>query len=155
MKSRALIIYIPLAFLLIGLDQLTKFFVVHAIPLYGTIKIIPRFFNLTHLYNTGAAFGMFHNSNRFFIIVSFVALAVLIWQRYRFTTLPLQMGWMLILSGIIGNLTDRLNYGHVIDFLDIQLLSYHWPAFNVADSCICLATAFFLLSIFSPQQNSY
>lgn len=153
MKSRILIIYLPVALLLIGLDQLTKLFVLHSIPLYGTVKIWPGFFSLTHLYNTGAAFGMFHNSNHLFIGISFAALAILIWQRSRFSSLSLQMGWMLIISGITGNLIDRLHYGHVIDFLDIQVAAYHWPAFNVADSCICLATAFFLLSVFSPQQH--
>ena len=153
MKSRSLIICLPLVFLFVALDQLTKLFVLHTIPLYGMIKIVPGFFDLTHLYNTGAAFGIFHDSNRFFIGVSLVALAILIWQRRHFVTLPLQMGWMLVISGILGNLADRLRYGHVIDFLDVQIFSYHWPAFNVADSCICLATAFFLLSAFSPQQK--
>ncbi|MFI0347797.1 MAG: signal peptidase II [Chthoniobacterales bacterium] len=153
MKSRSLTIFFPIILLLVALDQLTKLFVLHTIPLYGTIKIVPGFFYLTHLYNTGAAFGMFHDSNRFFIGISLVTLGILVWQQRHFVTLPLQMGWMLLISGILGNVADRCRYGHVIDFLDVQVFSYHWPAFNVADSCICLATVFFLVSSFSPQQK--
>jgi len=145
--------YLPIIFLFVALDQLTKLLVLYSMPLYGSIKIVPRFFNLTHLYNTGAAFGMMHDSNRFFIIVSCVALVLLIWQRRRFTALPLELGWVLIISGILGNLCDRLLRGHVIDFLDFQLLGYHWPAFNVADACICIATAYFLISAFTSQPS--
>jgi signal peptidase II len=59
-------------------------------------------------------------------------------------------GWVLLIAGIIGNITDRLRLGHVVDFLDFQLAGYHWPSFNVADSCICVAAGLFLLSSFQP-----
>ena len=60
-------------------------------------------------------------------------------------------GWILLLSGIIGNVTDRFLQGHVIDFLDFQFGSYHWPSFNVADSCICIAALLFLISSFQSN----
>ena len=65
----------------------------------------------------------------------------------------MQWGWILILSGILGNVTDRILRGHVVDFLDFQFGSYHWPAFNVADSCICVAAALFLFSGFSSEKS--
>jgi signal peptidase II len=64
----------------------------------------------------------------------------------------MQWGWILLLSGIIGNVTDRIRLGHVVDFLDFQFGGYHWPAFNVADSCICIAAGLFLLSGFFPEK---
>ena len=145
--------FIPIVFLLVALDQLTKLLVLCAIPLYGTLKIIPQVFYLTHLYNTGAAFGMMHDSNRFFMIVSIAALLILFWQRHHFVALSLQLGWVLLLSGILGNLTDRIFRGHVVDFLGVQIWNYYWPPFNVADTCICMATGFFLLSAFSSQRK--
>ncbi|MFZ4115833.1 MAG: signal peptidase II [Chthoniobacterales bacterium] len=144
--------FIPLIFLLVALDQLTKLLVLYAVPLYGTLKIIPGFFYLTHLYNTGAAFGIMHDSNRFFMGISLAALVILFWQRHRFVSLALQLGWVLILSGILGNLCDRLWRGHVVDFLGFQIWNYYWPPFNVADTCICMATGFFFLSAFSSQR---
>lgn len=145
--------FIPLVFLLVALDQLTKLLVLYAIPLYGTVKIIPGFFYLTHLYNTGAAFGMMHDSNRFFMGISVAALLILFWQRRHFVALSLQLGWVLILSGILGNLSDRWFRGHVVDFLGFQIWNYYWPPFNVADTCICMASGFFLLSAFSSQRS--
>ena len=145
--------YLPIILLLLALDQLTKLLVLYSMPLYGNIKILPGFLNLTHLYNTGAAFGMMHNSNRLFIGISCVALLLLVWQRRQFVAVPLQLGWVLIISGILGNLCDRLLRGHVIDFLDFQCMGYHWPAFNIADTCICMATAYFLVSAFYSQSS--
>lgn len=144
--------FVPLLFLLVACDQLTKFLVLCAMPLYGTLKIVPGFFYLTHLYNTGAAFGILHDSNRFFIGISLGALLFLFWQRRHFVSMPLQVGWILIMSGILGNLCDRLWRGHVVDFLGFELLGYYWPPFNIADTCICMATGFFLLSAFSSSR---
>ncbi len=147
------IYFIPIVLLLMACDQLTKLLVLYAVPLFGTIKVVPRFFYLTHLYNTGAAFGIMHDSNRFFMIVSLAAILLLFWQRHHFVALSLQLGWVLLLSGILGNLCDRVLRGHVVDFLGFQIWNYYWPPFNIADSCICMATGFFLLSAFSSQRN--
>ncbi len=130
------------------LDQFTKILVLRFIPFQESIPVIHGFFSLTHVYNTGAAFGMLHDSNLFFVILATVAFVALIVMRKHFQGDLMQTGWMLLLAGIIGNVTDRLRLGHVIDFLDFQFGSYHWPSFNVADSCICIAAALFLLSSF-------
>ncbi len=135
------------------LDQLTKILVLHFIPFQESIPMIPGFFSLTHVYNTGAAFGMLHDSNLFFIVLASVAFAVLVVMKKHFQGGMMQAGWILLLAGIVGNVTDRLRLGHVVDFLDFQFGSYHWPSFNVADSCICVAAGLFLLSSFqSPTK---
>jgi signal peptidase II len=130
-------------------DQATKWVVVHRIGFQEAVPVIPGFFSLTHVYNTGAAFSMMHDSNRFFAILSLAVFVLLIVLRRHFAGLLMQWGWILILSGILGNVTDRILRGHVVDFLDFQFGSYHWPAFNVADSCICVAAGLFLISGFS------
>lgn len=147
---------IVIAFLILVmalLDQVTKLLVIKNIPFQDSITVVPGFFTLTHVYNTGAAFGMLHDSNLFFTILSTSVLIALIVTRRHFTGYLMISGWALLISGILGNLTDRLRLGHVVDFLDFQFGSYHWPSFNVADSCICVAAALFLLSSFqSPSK---
>lgn len=143
---------LPLAWgvilLLFVADQASKWLIVHRVMFQEAVPVIPGFFSITHVYNTGAAFSMMHDSNRFFTILSLVVFVALVFLRKHFSGLLMQWGWVLILSGILGNVTDRLIRGHVVDFLDFQFGSYHWPAFNVADSCICVAAGLFLLSGF-------
>jgi len=134
-------------------DQASKWAVVHQIGFQEAVPVIPSFFTLTHVYNTGAAFSMMHDSNRFFTILSVTVFGVLVTVRRHFPGLLMQWGWILILSGILGNVTDRILRGHVVDFLDFQFGSYHWPAFNVADSCICVAAGLFLISGFSSGKT--
>ena len=133
------------------LDQITKFLVLANIPTHVTIEVIPGFFNLVQVHNTGAAFGMMKDNNAFFIglaSVAIVAVAVMA-RRGCFLDAPSRIGAALLASGIVGNLTDRLLHGYVVDFLDLILPWYgHWPAFNVADSCICVAAILFLISGF-------
>lgn len=134
-------------------DQASKWLAVHRILFQEAVPVIPGFFSLTHVYNTGAAFSLMHDSNRFFAILSLAVFVALVILRKHFTGLLMQWGWVLILSGILGNVTDRILRGHVVDFLDFQFGNYHWPAFNVADSCICVAAALFLLSGFSSGDS--
>lgn len=134
-------------------DQASKWAVVHQIGFQEAVTVIPGFFSLTHVYNTGAAFSMMHDSNRFFAVLSLVVFVALVILRKHFPGLLMQWGWVLILSGILGNVTDRILRGHVVDFLDFQFGSYHWPAFNVADSCICVAAGLFLISSFASTSQ--
>ena len=137
------------------LDQITKFLVLANIPTHVTIEVIPGFFNLVQVHNTGAAFGMMKDNNWFFIglaSVALVAVAVMA-RRGCFLDAPSRIGAALLASGIVGNLTDRLLHGYVVDFLDVILPWYgHWPAFNVADSCICVAAFLFLISGFTAPK---
>jgi signal peptidase II len=116
--------------------------------------IIPGFFSLIHITNTGAAFGTFRGNNTFFIGLSILALffvVTLLVRRNRSPDSWRDFSLALLLAGVLGNLTDRILYGHVIDFLLFNLHIPHadpWPAFNVADSCICIAVVFFVVHSF-------
>jgi len=132
------------------LDQVTKFLVIRNIPLYGDIPIIPGFFSLTFVTNRGAAFGMFQNGHYFFLILSLVVLIgiVVFALRGAFQTRLTRWAGILLAAGIMGNLTDRIIHGYVIDFLHFYVGEWAWPSFNVADSSICIAAGLFILSSF-------
>ncbi len=144
-------LWLTLALPLYVLDQITKALVLKHIPEHDMIPVIPGFFNLVQVHNTGAAFGMMRNNNWFFIglaSIALIVLAVLTWKNMFRDPLS-RVASALLVSGVVGNLTDRILHGFVIDFVDIILPWYgHWPAFNVADSCICVAAGLFILSSF-------
>jgi signal peptidase II len=138
---------------LYALDQWTKRLVLRFINPEESRPVIPDFFNLVNVTNTGAAFGSFRNNNTFFIVISSVALLVVLvlLLRRRLPDVWRDVSLALLLAGILGNLTDRLLYGHVIDFLLVDLhIRYAdpWPAFNVADSCISIAVVLFIIHSF-------
>jgi signal peptidase II len=143
---------------LYALDQLTKWLVLRFVDPLEPRVVIERFFELVHVTNTGAAFGSFRNNNTFFIGLSFVAMIVVLSlllrrheaDRWRDISLAL------LFAGVLGNLTDRLLHGHVIDFLLFDLhvpLAHPWPAFNVADSCICVAVICFIIHSFRQSAS--
>ena len=130
-------------------DQLTKWLVLARVGQYDSIPVIPGFFNIVHVYNTGAAFGMMKDNNLFFMVISLLALVIIgvLCYRKAFADPLSRIAAAFLVSGILGNLTDRILHGHVIDFLDFILPWYgHWPAFNIADSCIFIAAGLFILS---------
>jgi signal peptidase II len=138
---------------LYALDQITKHLVMHSVDLEQPHEVIPRFLHLVNVTNTGAAFGSFRNNNGFFIVISCLALLIVLslLLRRRSHDVWRDVSLALLLAGILGNLTDRLLYGHVIDFLLFNLhvpFADPFPAFNVADSCICVAVIFFIIHSF-------
>ncbi len=144
---------------LYALDQLTKQWVLRSISPYDARIVVPDFFNLVNVTNTGAAFGSFKGNNTFFIIISIIAFVVVtvLLVRHRRSDPWRDISLALLLTGILGNLTDRLLYGHVIDFLLFNLhIRYAdpWPAFNVADSCISIAVVLFIIHSFGKQKSS-
>jgi signal peptidase II len=144
---------------LYAIDQLTKQMVLRFISPDEPHVVVEDFFSLVHVTNTGAAFGSFRGNNTFFIVVSCVALVIVLGVLVRARAGD---GWRdlslaLLLAGILGNLTDRLLYGHVIDFLlfDLHIPYAHpWPAFNVADSCISVAVVLFIIHSFWRQKSA-
>jgi signal peptidase II len=143
---------------LYALDQITKWLVLQNLQYDESRIIIPDFFALVYVTNTGAAFGSFKNNNWFFIGLSCVALTVVLTMLLRRhapdSWRDVSLG--LLLAGVLGNLTDRLLHGAVIDFLLVNLhvpLANPWPAFNVADACICIAVGCFIVHSFK-QENA-
>ena len=136
---------------LYALDQLTKYWVLQHIDSESQHEVIHRWFYLVNVTNTGAAFGSFKNNNLFFIVLSCIALVVVLSVLLRktgHTDVWRDLSLALLLAGVLGNLTDRLTHGHVIDFLLFHLhirFADPWPAFNVADSCICIAVICFII----------
>lgn len=127
------------------LDQATKIIVDHTIPLHHSVPVIDSFFHLVHVRNTGAAFSLFAHMpawfrQPFFLIATGMAItALILFLRHTQEASPLLVvAVAAILGGALGNLIDRIRYGEVIDFLLLHWHGYHWPAFNVADTCITL-----------------
>jgi signal peptidase II len=143
-----------IAILVIVMDRVSKWLVAGNITLHDSISVLPGFFRLTHVQNSGAAFGLFAESSSewkvaILILFSIMALAVvsaLLWKNSHSMTTT-GVGLALILGGAVGNLWDRLLTGHVVDFLDFYLGSYHWPAFNVADSAIVIGALLLVAEI--------
>jgi signal peptidase II len=140
------------------LDQLTKVYIDRTFNLYDSLTVVPNFFDITYLRNKGAAFGILADSAMrvpFFIGVSLLAVVIILWY---FRQLPpeqtgQQVGLSLILGGALGNLVDRVRLGEVIDFLDVHWYRYHWPAFNVADSAICIGVGLLLLCMWQMERR--
>jgi signal peptidase II len=144
---------------LYALDQLTKQLVLRFISSYEQRVLVADFFSLVNVPNTGAAFGSFRGNNTFFIAISFVALVIVLGLVLRARTPDSwrDLSLALLLAGILGNLTDRLLYGHVIDFLLFDLhvpYAHPWPAFNVADSCISVAVVLFVIHSFRKPKST-
>ena len=140
------------------LDQCTKQLVLRFISPYDARVVVLDFFTLVNVTNTGAAFGTFKGNNTFFIAISVVALVVVtvLLARHRRSDAWRDVSLALLLAGIVGNLTDRLLYGHVIDFLLFDLHVRYadpWPAFNVADSCISIAVVLFIIHSFRKERH--
>jgi len=146
--------YLILSLVIIVADAWTKWLVSSRIDLHESIPLIPDFLQLVHVRNTGAAFGIGANADSaivplllnlgaigvFFVVVAYAFRAAV-------TDRMLQTGLHLILGGAIGNLIDRFRLHYVVDFVDVFVKSHHWPAFNVADSAICIGIGLLFLDM--------
>lgn len=136
----------------VAADQVTKYLITANFSLYESAAIIPNFFNLVYVTNKGAAFSLFASvespvRHYFFVTLNSVAVLVLVVLAYRLRTKTIlyRFSFGLIAAGALGNLIDRLRFGAVVDFLDFYYGTYHWPAFNVADSSIFMGVALLVL----------
>jgi len=152
-SSQSFPLLVLLAGLIIVADQLTKWLIMSRFGLYEIKEIVPGFFNLTYLHNTGAAFGLLANANPawrpyFFIGIALAALVFVFFafRQYRQRSAVYVFAFSFIGGGAVGNLIDRVRFGSVVDFLDFYVATYHWPAFNVADSAIVVGVGLFLLA---------
>jgi signal peptidase II len=151
-RNSGLMLWLGIALVVVLLDQASKNMMSQFL-LYGQSETITSYFNLVMVYNKGAAFSFLSDQpgwqRYFFTAVSVIASLFILWMLRRNPTQRL-FCWSLalILGGAIGNLIDRIAYGHVIDFLDFHVGGWHWPAFNVADSAITVGAILFVLDEF-------
>lgn len=141
------------------LDQASKLYIDRTMSLYQSIPVIDGFFNLFYIRNRGAAFSFLSNATwrlPFFIAVSLIASIVILvaFGRLRDDQKLAQASLAMIFAGAVGNLVDRLRLGEVIDFLDVYWKSNHWPAFNVADSFICVGVALLALDMLLEERRN-
>ena len=154
-------LYLAVIIVAIVADQFTKAMVVDSLLLYESREIIPGFFNLVYVTNSGAAFSMLADMNSpwrhyFFLSIGSAALVGLTVVYWNLRKVNCFYSWSLALiaGGAAGNLIDRVRFGAVIDFLDFYVGKYHWPAFNIADSAICVGGGLFLLvNIFDTKKQ--
>jgi signal peptidase II len=145
--------------LVLVLDQATKLYIDRNMALHSSIPVIENFFSITYLRNKGAAFGILANSAYrlpFFLMVSAVAVCVIIVviKKLREDQKLAAASLSLIFSGALGNLIDRVRMGEVIDFLDAHWYHHHWPAFNVADSAICVGVFLLAIDMFLEERKA-
>jgi signal peptidase II len=156
---RRLEIWLPLA--IVALDQLTKAIVRSTVPLSASVEVVSGFMNITHVRNTGAAFGLFNAADFPFktVAIAVVALAAIVWVGVYAAGLPrhhwlARLGLALIMGGAAGNLLDRVIIGSVVDFVDVYWGAYHFWAFNVADSAISVGVAIMILDMLGVRAHA-
>ena len=156
------VLALVLAALVVLMDRLSKLWVHAHIATGGAITVIPGVFRLTHVLNTGAAFSLFEGARspgtvRLLLIgvavLEIAVVLVFLWKTGRRFTLS-TAAFALILGGAVGNLYDRIRLHHVIDFLEVRIVHYHWPDFNVADSCIVIGASLLMLEVLRPQPST-
>jgi signal peptidase II len=136
------------------IDQIIKLIINNTMTLYEQIKIIPNFFTIFYVKNTGAAFSLLENNTTFLIIISVIFIFIL--DRFikkeksftKFSVLSLGM----IMGGIFGNLIDRIIHHGVIDYLAFKIINYEFPVFNIADICITLGVIILIYSMFFEKK---
>jgi signal peptidase II len=148
-----------LSFAIAVLDQATKFLVQRHFHVGDFVEVIPRLLDLHYIRNTGAAWGMLSGFSHWLVLVSIVMLVVLVVFRRSIMTDSLvhRCATALMVGGIVGNLVDRVRLGYVVDFIDFYWLDraspHHFPAFNVADSAICIGVGLYILTQLWPGRT--
>jgi signal peptidase II len=159
MRNFTMLKWLGLSLLVIILDQASKLAIAGSMQLYQSIPVTP-FFKLTYVHNTGAAFSFLSEAGGwqrwFFAALALVISGVIaVWlARLKHDETLLAVALSLVLGGAIGNLIDRLVYGYVIDFLDVYYQTWHWPAFNIADSAITIGVILMLMESFGLGKSA-
>lgn len=152
--------YLVVSLAVLLLDQWTKGIVTRAFEVHQTSSVIAGLFDITYVRNSGAAFGLFasvDSSIKAILLNSVAVLVFLVVSAYALRSshrsIRLQLGFALILGGAVGNLLDRVRFGYVVDFLDFSISGHHWPAFNVADSAICVGVGLLFLDMLRNEST--
>lgn len=159
LRGRSL--YAIVALGVVILDHVTKWLAEARLDPYRSVVVIPGFFDLTLVRNPGGVFGLFRDldpsvRSALFTLVPMLAVVLILVYAYKTPASHrlAQTALALILGGALGNLSDRLRFGHVIDFLDVYVGEYHWPAFNLADSAICVGVGLLVVeSLFAQERE--
>ena len=149
--------YLSISALVIAVDLYTKHLIQQAF-VFGDLRPVTSFFDLVRYHNQGSAFGFLNDAGGwqkwFFNAIGIVASIVIIYLLKKHTSEKLFcLGLALVLGGAIGNLYDRITLGYVVDFLNFHINNYYWPAFNVADSAICVGVALLLWDSFKTEKQ--
>jgi signal peptidase II len=157
MKNRYLLL-LAIALPVILVDQATKLFIVRTMAFHETITVVNNFFEIIHARNQGAAFGFLRDSSirlPFLITVSIVAAIVVlaVYRKLRPDQKLTASGLSLVFAGAIGNLIDRVRLGEVIDFLNVHWYGHFWPAFNVADSALCVGVGLLAIDMILEEKR--
>lgn len=156
---RLLVTGVIIAVSVLVLDQVTKWWILYEVMQPPRAIEVTSYFNVVLAWNRGVSFGMFSSANEYgpYLLTGLalaIVLALGIWL-YKAETRITALALGLIIGGALGNVIDRVQFGAVVDFLDFHVMGYHWPAFNVADSGICIgATMLILESLFQPGKSS-
>ncbi|WP_182199090.1 signal peptidase II [Paraliobacillus salinarum] len=147
--------YYIIAFIIIMIDQLTKWWVVANMELRESITIIENFFYITSHRNTGAAWGILAGQMGFFYIITTIVVIVIVYyiQKYAKDSLLTGISLALILGGAIGNFIDRLFRKEVVDFFDVYIGSYDYPIFNIADSSLVIGVILVFIATFIDEKK--
>lgn len=142
------------------IDIITKNIIKAKMELYNSISVIDGFFNIVYVLNPGAAFSILHDMNEsyrqlFFVSITIIAIFIILYIFIQEKSKVSIIGFALILSGAIGNLIDRIYLGKVVDFLDFYYSSYHFPAFNIADSCITIGVVLIIIDMLFINKKSH
>ncbi len=153
--------YLAISLAILFLDQWTKGIVTRALEVHQSRTVVADFFDLTYVRNTGAAFGLFasvDSSVKAVLLNSVAVVVFLVVSAYALRSphksVRLQVGLALILGGAVGNLLDRVRFGYVVDFLDFAISGHHWPAFNVADSAICIGVGLLFIDMLRSDDET-
>lgn len=141
--------------LVVILDRITKSFIMSTMKEGESISVWYNFCCLSYIKNQGIAFGLFPTHKNFFIIITIIIICILVyyWKSISKNNLWLQIAIGFILGGALGNLWDRIAFGSVIDFIDIGYLNHRWPAFNLADSMICIGVGIILIDFIQTKKG--
>jgi len=159
-KQRKNLIGLIVPLVIIFSDQITKQLIIDHFLLGETVPILEGFFHFTYVRNPGAAFGMLANAPPIFRVPFFLAIPVIaliiiffIFKKLPVTSVMVPMALSLVIGGAVGNLIDRIRFGYVIDFLDFHWkYQYHFPAFNIADSAICIGVGILMIDVFKNKE---
>ena len=155
-RTRLLLIVAPL---LLILDQLSKLYIDRNFLLGESVSVFANFFHITYIRNKGAAFGILAGSPwrvPFFVTIGVIACVALLWYLYstRADQKLLQISLVMVFSGALGNIIDRVRLSEVIDFIDVHWYQHHWPAFNIADSAITVGVGLMILDLWYEERRN-